>query len=93
MSRTRSCAGKLGGGWERDEVQRTAKRYDNDVHGKDVGLRLLLLAAVIMATRALPPHTSRRRMTKKFGHRAKMLAALGRVRIRGSIVNFLPLTT
>ena len=32
----RSCADKLGGGWERDE-QRTAKRYDDDGDGKDVG--------------------------------------------------------
>ena len=37
------------------KVQRTAKRYDDDGRGKDVGLRLLLLAAVIVAARALPP--------------------------------------
>ena len=40
------------------------KRYD-DGQGKDVGLRLLLLAAVVMAARALAPQTNRRRMTKK----------------------------
>ena len=43
-------------------VQRTAKRYDDDGHGKDVGLRLLLLlllASAIMAVRALPPQTDR----------------------------------
>ena len=33
------------------KVQRTAKRYDDDGHGKDGGLRLLLLAAVIMAAK------------------------------------------
>ena len=49
------------------KVQRTAKRYDDDGDGNDVGLRLLLLAAVTMAARALPPQTSRRRMTKKIG--------------------------
>ena len=55
VSRIRSCADKLGNGWDKDEVQRTAKRFDNNGHGKDVGLRLLLLAAVIVAARALPP--------------------------------------
>ena len=85
MSRTRSCAGKLGGGWERDEVQRTAKRYDNDVHGKDVGLRLLLLAAVIAAAKALPPQTELRQIPKRLQCRcrAKILAALRRVKPDG----------
>ena len=45
LIRIRSCADKLGNGWEKEKVQRTAKRYDDDGHGKDVGLRLLLLAA------------------------------------------------
>ena len=65
ISRTRSCDDKLGGGRERDKVQRTA--IDDDGDGKDVGLRLPLLAAVMMAARALPPQTDRRRMTKKRG--------------------------
>ena len=47
VGRIRCCDDKLGGGWERDVVQRTAKRYDDYGHGKDVGLRLLLLAVVI----------------------------------------------
>ena len=63
----RSCADKLGSGRERDTVQRTAKRYDDDGDGKYVGLRLLLLADVMMAARALPPRTSRHRMTKQRG--------------------------
>ena len=46
-------------------MQRTAMRYDDDGHGRYVGLRLLLLAAVIMAARALPPQTKRLRMTKR----------------------------
>ena len=76
-SRIRSCTDKLGGGWERDQVQRTAKRYDDGSHGRDVGLRLLLLAAVIRAARALPPHTSRRTSNdKEKRHTAKILAAL-----------------
>ena len=72
---------KLGGGWESDELHRTAKRYDDDGHGKDIGLRLLLLAAVIMAARALPSQTNRRRLTKEKRHGAKILADLRRVRI------------
>ena len=69
VSRIRSCADKLGGGWEWDEVQRTAKLYEDDGHGNDVGLRRLLPAAVIMAARALLPQTSRRWMTNKRGAR------------------------
>ena len=45
------------------KVQRAAKRYDGDGHSKDIGLRLLLLAAIIMATKALPPQTNIRPMT------------------------------
>ena len=71
VSRIRSCADKLGGGWERDKAERTAKLYDDDGHGIDVGLRLLPLAAVIMAARVLPPQTNRRRMTKKRGTRGE----------------------
>ena len=48
VGRIRSCADNLGGGRERDIVQRAAKRYDNDSDGKYVGLRLPLLAAVMM---------------------------------------------
>ena len=50
---SRSCANTFGGGWEREKVQRAAKCYDG--HSKAIGLRLLLLAAVIMAAKALPP--------------------------------------
>ena len=89
----RSCADQLGGGWERDKAQRTAKRYGDDGHGKYVRLRLLLLAAaVIIAARALPSQTNRHRMTKKRGtDRAKILAALRRVTIRSCIVCFRPI--
>ena len=83
----------VGGSWERNRTQRTAKRYDDDGDGEDVWLRLLLLlAALIMATRTLPPQTNRRRMSKK-GHWAKILAALRRVTIRSSIVCFQPILT
>ena len=58
----RQARGRQG---KRYTVQRTVKRYDDDGDGKDVGLRLMLLAAVTMAARALPPLTNRRRMTKK----------------------------
>ena len=68
VSKIRSCADELGCGWERNKVQRTAKRYDDDGHGEDVGLRLLLLAAVIMAVRALPPQMNRRRMAEEKRH-------------------------
>ena len=80
VSRIRSYTDKLGGGWERDELQRTAKRHDDDGDDKDVGLRILLLAAVIMAERALPPQNNRLQMTKKRNkYREKNLAALRRV--------------
>ena len=55
-----SCANKLGGGWEREKIQRAFRRYDNG-RGNDIGSRLLLLAVAIMAARALPPQTDRRR--------------------------------
>ena len=41
-----------------------AERYDDDRHSKYVGLRLLLLAVVIMAAEALAVQTNVRRMTK-----------------------------
>ena len=42
----------------RREVQQTnAKRYDDDGHSNVIGLGLLLLAAVIMAAKELPPQT------------------------------------
>ena len=65
VSSIRSCADKLVGGWERDQVQRTAERYDDDGHGKDVGSRLLALAAVIMVSESASPQTNRQGMTKK----------------------------
>ena len=50
------------------KVQRTAKRYDDDGDGKDVGLRRpVLAAAVMMAARAFPPQTNRHQMAKKKG--------------------------
>ena len=80
---SRSCANKLEGGWEREKVQRAAKRYDSDGHSKYIGLRLLLLAAVVMATKALPQQKSSRQMTKKLllivYVRGEILAALRRV--------------
>ena len=48
------CANKLGGGWEREKIQQAAKRHNNDGHGEDIGSRLLLLAAAVVAARALP---------------------------------------
>ena len=52
---SRSCANKLGGDWEREKVQRAAKRYDEKRHSKYIWLRQLLLADVIMEAKALPP--------------------------------------
>ena len=62
---SRSCSDKLGGGWGRDKVQRATKRYDDDGHSRDVGLRLLLLAAVVVATKALSTQTNVRQMTQR----------------------------
>ena len=84
-----SCADKRGGGWEREKIQRTGKRHD-DGHGKDVGPRLLLLVALVMAARAPPPQANRHR-NKKRGTGAKILAALRRLRIPSSIVCFQPI--
>ena len=62
---SRSCTNKLEGGWEREKVQRAAKRYDDDDHNKVIRLRLLLIAAVNMAAKALPPPTNTRPRTKR----------------------------
>ena len=74
-----SCANKLGGGWEREKAQRAAKRYDEDGQDKDIGARLLLLAAAIIAARALPPQNEHVSNDKEKGHEEKILAALRRV--------------
>ena len=68
---------KLGGGGERDKVQRAAKRYENDVTAK-IGSRLLLL---LLSRRERPPPQTNRRcpMTTEKRHRAKILAVLRRV--------------
>ena len=58
------CAIKRGGRWDRAKVQQAAEHYDDDGHGKDIGSRLLMLAAVT-AARALPPHTKICRVTQK----------------------------
>ena len=72
----------------------TAKHYDDDGHGKDVGLRLLLLAAVTMAARALPLRTNRQASNdNEKRHGAKIHAALRRITIRSSIVCFQPINT
>ena len=88
VSGTKSCADKLGGGRDSDTVQQTAERCEDDGDGKGVGLRMPLLAAVVMAARALPPQTNRRRMTKQKSSGAKILPTLRRVRMRSSIVSF-----
>ena len=49
---------KFGGGWEREKVQRAAKRFDVDDHSKGIGLRLPLFAAVNVAAKALRPQTN-----------------------------------
>ena len=66
-------------------MQRAAKRYDDDGHGKVIGLRLLLLAASIMAAKALLPQPNIRQTTKRLSCRyeVKILAALRRVRPDG----------
>jgi len=79
VGRIISCAHNLGG-WE---------RYDDVGHGKNIGSRVLLLAAAIMAARALPPQTNICRMAKEKRHGVKILAALRRAepdgRVRSSI--------
>ena len=79
------CTNTLVGGWEREKIHRAAKGYDDDGHSKVIGLRLLLLAAVIMVAKALPPQTNVRQMTKRLycRHGAKILAALRRLKPDG----------
>ena len=69
----------------RDEVQRTAKRCDDDGHGR--GLRLpLVAAAVVMVARAHPPRTNRQTSNTKEKRRGvEILAALRRVMMGSSI--------
>ena len=62
-----------------------ATRDDDDGDGKDVGLRLLLVAAVILAARALHLQTNRHRMTRKEA-RGENPRTLRRLRMRSSIV-------
>ena len=61
---SRSCANKLEGDWEGEKVQRAVKRYHDDFRSKYIGLRLLLLASVLMAMKALLPQTNIRQMTQ-----------------------------
>ena len=69
--------------------QRTAKRYDDEVRGKDVGLRLLLLAAVILAEREHPPEKTKTKKNEQASNAkeerraAKLLEALRRVKPDG----------
>ena len=87
-SRIRTCTDKLGGSWERDKAHRRAKLYDDDGHGKEVGLRLLLLAIVVMAARAVPPTNEHTSNDKEKSHGAKILAALRRTTTWSSIACF-----
>ena len=61
---SRSCAKKLGGGWEREKVKRTTKRYDDDGHSKVIGLRLMLLAAAVIVA-AKPPRPPKETYAKR----------------------------
>ena len=66
------CAIKRGGRWDRAKVQQATEHYDDDGHGKDIGSRLLLLAAAInMAAKAFPPQVNRCRRTKRRGTERK----------------------
>ena len=55
IRRIRDCAEKLGGGWERDKVQLTAQRYDDDRHGRYVELKQPRRAAVTLSLRSCCP--------------------------------------
>ena len=67
VSRIRSCAVKRGGGREKNKTQRTAKRYDDDGHGKDVGLRLLAACCCYYVGESASPQTNRYRTTTESG--------------------------
>ena len=61
---SRSFANKLGGGWERKCSERPSATTTTVIV---IGLRLLLLAVVLMEAKALPPQTNIfiRQMTNK----------------------------
>ena len=71
---------------------RRPKRDDDDSHGKDLGLRLLVLASVIITARASPSQTNRHRVAKEEGT-GRIYSQLRRVCVRISIVCFRSVTT
>ena len=81
----------IGGGWQRDELY--SERPSAPAMAVTVGLRLVLLAFVVLATRAPPPQANGCRMTqeKRHGGGGGTLTALRRVRIRSSIACFQPI--
>ena len=62
VGRKRSCASKSWGGWER-EINNSGRpsATTTTVTSEYIGLRLLLLAAGVMAAKAWPPQTNGRR--------------------------------
>ena len=81
----RSCINMLEGEWER----RYSERHDDDGHSKGIGLRLLLLTAVVMAAKAPPPQnehiSDNERMTKVRGENTQSSASSEAGWIRSSM--------
>ena len=71
------------------KIQRTATCYDDDGHSKGIGLRLLLLTAVVMAAKAPPPQnehiSDNERMTKVRGENTQSSASSEAGWIRSSM--------
>ena len=88
-----SCADKLGGGRERDAVQPTAKRHDDDSDGNDVGLRLPLLAAFICGGESASPENEQTSNDKEMSRGAKILATLREFGARLCVSNLVILHT
>ena len=91
VRRMRSCADKLDGGWERDEAQQTAKRYDDDGYGKTCWVETASACCCYYGGESAPPTNKQTSNDKEKRHGATILASLPRAIIRSSIVYFQPI--
>ena len=71
VCRVRSCADKPGDGWKKESTA-NGQLYDDDGHSNDVGFRLLLFVADIMAARAFPPQNEQTSNGNEKRHGAKI---------------------
>ena len=90
-----SLANKLGG-WERENVQRAAKRYDDDGHDKIHRVETAAACCCYFGGESAPPANEQIQVERQYKrHGAKILAALCRVGTDGygAPWNFQPIKT